>query len=406
MDITDIFGEPPEGVYTRRNFLRFAGGTASVMGAGSLLAACGGSSSGASSSGASSSGASSTGTATAHVGGPLNIFTWQGYDLTKPLASWRKQHQINQTVKYLSNQFDVAALLKGPNGKQYDSSTANQAYTSLFQSFGIMHPITVRDVPSMANLYPFFRQSPIWRWSGTSTTQWNSVPWTWGALGINWLTDRVPKPTSYNVLIDPRNKGRVGTFDDGYNNVSVAAVALGLDLTHITPAQLNGPIKQWLLKLKANVKTFSPSLADQVTLLVNKEVDYMQIGNSEFVVFAQQQGAKDVGFTVPKEGGFGFTDAAFVTPWAPNKANAFAFCEALIAPKTAAAAANNLTQSTTNPLAVPYLNAVSKSLVPYDNVQTYVTQKLKLEVNYNPKSGEDIVNFQDINNLWSKIKAA
>jgi spermidine/putrescine-binding protein len=400
MDVTDLIGEPPEGVFTRRHLFRLSAGSAMAMGAGGLLAACGSSSSSSSAAGAASS-------AAAHVGGPVTIFTWQGYDLTKPLAPWRAQHGVKETVKYLSNQFDVASLLKGPNGKQYDTSTANQAYTQLFQSFGIMTPITTQQVPSMADLYPYFRQSPIWRWSGTSTTQWNSVPWTWGPLGINYLTDRVSKPTSYNVLIDPKNKGRVGTFDDGYNNVSVAAVALGLDLTHITPAQLNGPIKQWLLKLKANVKTFSPSLADQVTLLVNKEVDYMQIGANEFVLFAQQQGAKDVGFTVPKEGGFGFCDAAFVTPWAPDKANAYAWCEALIAPRTAALAANFLTQSTTNPLAVPYLNKVTKSLVPYNDIQNYITKQLKFEVNYNPKStGQNVVSFTDINNLWSQIKAS
>jgi spermidine/putrescine-binding protein len=400
MDITDLIGPPPEGVYTRRHFFRFSAGSAAAIGAGGLLAACGSSSS-------SSPTTSSVPSATvSNVGGPLTLFTWQGYDLTKTLAPWRKQHNISETVKFLSNQFDVAALLKGPNGKQYDSSSANQAYTQLFQSFGIMTPVTTAEVPSMANLFTFFRESPIWRWSGTSTTQWNSVPWTWGPLGINYLTDRVPKPDSYSVLIDPKNKGRVGTFDDGYNNVSAAAIALGLDLTHITHAQLNGPIKNWLLKLKANVKTFSPSLADQVTLLVNKEVDYMQIGTNEFIVFAAQQGSHDVGFIVPKEGGFGFCDAAFVTPWAPNKANSYAWCEALIAPKTAALAANYLTQSVTNPLAVPYLNPVTKALVPYNNIDHYINDVLKFQVNYTPKSGQDIVSFTDINNLWEQIKAS
>jgi spermidine/putrescine-binding protein len=401
MDITDLIGEPPEGVFSRRHFFRISAGSAMALGAGGLLAACG-----SSSTSSPASATTSTSAAVMHVGGPVTIFTWQGYDLTKTFAAWRRQHHVSETVKFLSNQFDVAALLKGPAGKQYDSSSANQAYTQLFQSFGIMAPITAADVPSMADLYSFFRESPIWRWSGTSTTQWNSVPWTWGPLGINWLKDRVAKPSSYSVLIDPANKGRVGTFDDGYNNVSMAAIALGFDLTHITHAQLYGPIKEWLLKLKANVKTFSPSLADQVTLLVNKEVDYMQVGTNEFIVFAAQQGSHDVGFVVPKEGGFGFCDAAFVTPWAPNKDNAFAWCEALISPRTAALAANYLTQSVTNPKAVPYLNPLTKALVPYDNIDHYINDVLKFQVNYTPKPHEDIVNFTEINNLWEQIKAA
>jgi spermidine/putrescine transport system substrate-binding protein len=402
LDITELVGEPPEGVYTRRRFVRFAAGSAVALGAGGVLAACGGSSDTTSSSVAGSAG----GTPVGHVGGPLHLFTWQGYDLTKPFAPWRKERGVTETVKFLSNQFDVAALFKGPNGKQFDSSSANQAYTQLFQSFGIMTPITTKEVPSLANLYPYFRDSPIWRWGGTSKTQYNSVPWTWGALGISYLTDRVSKPATYDVLIDPKNKGRVGTYDDAYNNVSVAAIALGLDLTKITHAQLNGPIKSWLLKLKANVKSFSPSLADQVTLLVNKEVDYMQIGASLFTQLAKQQGAKNVGFAIPSPGGFGFCDAAFVTPWAPDKANAFAWCEALIAPETAAIAANELTQAPTTPLAVPKLNSVAKSLVPYDDVDGYIQKNLKFSVNYTPKKGEDIVSFDEINNLWTQIKAA
>jgi spermidine/putrescine transport system substrate-binding protein len=387
-EISDVIGEPPPGVYTRRTIFRLAAGAGAAFGGAGLLTAV------------PSLAQAASGAA---PGGPLHIFTWQGYDLTDALKPWRTEHKVKQTVKYLSNQFDVPALLKSPTGKQFDSSTANQAYTKLFQSFGIMDKITVQDVPSLADMFRYFKTSPIWQWGDGKS--FNSVPWTWGALGINYNAQRVPKPTSYNVLIDPKNKGRVGTFDDAYNNVSVAAVALGLDLEHITHAQLNGPIKKWLMKLRANLKSFSPTAADQVNLLANKEVDYMQIGASLWSQLAAQQGAKFVKFTIPKEGGFGFTDAAFVTPWAPNKQNAFAWCEALIAPKTAGAIATNLTQASTNPKAVPYMDKVAKSLVPYGSADKYIKTKLKLAVNFTPKSGQDIVSFDEINKLWQQIKA-
>ena len=82
----------------------------------------------------------------------------------------------------------------------------------------------------------------------------------------------------------------------------------------------------------------------------------MSVGLSLFINQAHSQGAKDVAFTVPKEGGFGFCDAAFLTPSAPNKENALAFLEALLSGKTAAAAANNLIQGVTVPSVVPLLN--------------------------------------------------
>lgn len=380
----------PEGVFTRRHFLQIAGGT--VAGASALPALF--------------SQAAQAGRLlddAGGVGGTLNLFTWQGYDLTGPLKSWRTQHHIHQKVKYINNQFDVAAILRGPGGKQYDTSSANQAYTHLFQRLGVMAPLTAKDVPSLAKMYPYFRDNPIWRWAPGSD-QWNSVPWTWGAIGINYLSDKVSKPASWDVLIDPKNKGRVGTFDDAYNNVSIAAIARGIPLTKITPQALNGPIKDWLTKFLANCKTVSTNLGDQLTLLVNKEVDYMSVGLSLFINQAQAQGAKDVAFTVPKEGGFGFCDAAFLTPSAPNKANALAFLEALLSGKTAAAAANNLIQGVTVPSVVPLLSKEARAIIPYNNVQNYVTKQLKFEVNYTPQKGQNIVSFDDINALWQKLK--
>src|SRR5262245_49444686 len=97
----------PEGVFTRRHFFRVAAGAGASAG---LLPAA-----------ARARPASRTGADA--VGGDLHLFTWQGYDLTGPFAQWRSQHHIHQTVKYINNQFDVAAILRGPGGKQYDSSS-------------------------------------------------------------------------------------------------------------------------------------------------------------------------------------------------------------------------------------------------------------------------------------------
>lgn len=379
--------DAPPGVFSRRHLLQLAGGASLAT----LLPA------------SFARGAQAALFDHAAVGGSLNLFTWQGYDLAGPLKGWRTQHHIHQKVKYIDNQFDVAAILRGPGGKQYDSSSANQAYTHLFQSLGVMAPLTAKDVPSLAKMYPFFRESPIWRW-GSSPGTWNSVPWTWGAIGVNYLSDKVAKPVSWDVLIDPKNRGRVGTYDDAYNNVSIAAIAKGIPLTKITPQALNGPIKDWLTKFLANVKTVSTNLGDQLTLLVNKEVDYMSVGLSLFINQARGQGAKNVAFTVPREGGFGFCDAAFLTPGAPNKENALAFLEALLSGKTAAAAANNLVQAVTVPSVVPLLNHDTRSIVPYNNLQNYVTKQLKFQVNYTPKKGQNIVSFDDINKLWQQLK--
>ncbi len=380
--LADILKTAPAGVMGRRDFMLLAGGTAVAFGF--------------------SRGSSAM---AAEVGGPLALFTWQGYDLTEPFKQWRADHKIEQTQKYINNQFDAVSILKGPGGNEFDSSSSNQAYTQLFQRLGLMSPISAAEVPSLAKMYPFFQDSPIWRTAPGADT-YNSVPWTWGAIGINYLTDKVDAPDSWDALIDPKNKGRVGTLDDAYNNVSIAAIALGFDLTKITHDQLNGPIKDWLTKLKANAKTISTNLGDQQTLLVNKEVDYMSVGLTLFVTGAKSQGANNVGFVVPKEGGFGFCDSAFITPWAPHRDNALAFCEALLGGETAAAAAINLAGGVSVPEVVSLLDETTRSLYPYDRLNDYLTKELKFAVNFTPEAGEDIVSFDEINSLWQQVKAA
>ncbi|HVZ15168.1 MAG TPA: ABC transporter substrate-binding protein [Bauldia sp.] len=382
----DVLKAAPGGLFVRRDVLRFGAASAAFIVASKIIGKAG----------------PAFG---AEVGGPLNLFTWQGYDLTDTFKQWRADHNIQQTQKYINNQFDVVSILKGPGGKDFDSSSSNQAYTHLFQRLDLMAPLSAADVPSLAKMYPFFKDSPIWKTAPDADT-YNSVPWTWGAIGINYLTDKVPAPDSWNVLIDPKNRGRVATYDDAYNNVSVAAIALGIDLTHITHDALNGPIKDWLTKLKQNAKAISTNIGDQQTLLVNKEVDYMSIGLTLISAGAKSQGAANVGFGIPKEGGFGFCDAAFLTPWAPDRENALAFLEALLGGQTAADAAINLAQGVAVPDVVPLLDDATRALYPYDTLNDYLTKQLKFEVNFTPEAGQDIVSFDEINALWEQIKAS
>ena len=111
----------------------------------------------------------------------------------------------------------------------------------------------------------------------------------------------------------------------------------------------------------------------------------MSVGLTLFVVGAKDQGAQNVAFAVPKEGGFGFCDAAFVTPWAPHRDNAFAFCEALLRGETAAIAANSARQASPFPMSCHFSTPTTRALYPYDRLDDYLTKELKFEVNYTPE---------------------
>src|SRR5262249_29234936 len=156
----------------------------------------------------------------------------------------------------------------------------------------------------------FFRNSAFWQ---IKPGTYNSVPWTWGPLGVSYRPDKVKASEiqSWHDLTKPAFQGRLGTFDSALNMVSIGAVAVGADPGKLTRKQLDGPVKAYLQALRPNLKVLSTSLGDQVNTLVSGDVDAQLVGLTWFNNEGAKQGTKLAFLVPPKEGSFGFVDAVF-----------------------------------------------------------------------------------------------
>ena len=97
------------------------------------------------------------------------------------------------------------------------------------------------------------------------------------------------------------------------NNVASASLAVGIDPDTMTTDQLNGPITDWLMKMKGQIRALAPSIGDQISLLASGDVDYMVCG----LTFMDAETAKKGVTTktiVPSEGAIGWADTTFITP--------------------------------------------------------------------------------------------
>ena len=79
--------------------------------------------------------------------------------------------------------------LKTPAGKDWDASSNNQGDCEYGYTAGIESPISVEEVPALGKMYDTFKNGPFWN---VCDGIYNSVPWTWGPIGINTRTDKVP----------------------------------------------------------------------------------------------------------------------------------------------------------------------------------------------------------------------
>jgi spermidine/putrescine-binding protein len=403
--------KPLPGIYSRRSFLRIAAGSALAVSGGGILAAC--SSNPAASSAAASTEPSAVGASPepsvpaasasgGGVGGPFAMFTWNGYDggNVKEVQDWLAKEQITLDVKYISNE-NLITFFRAPGAEKWDASSVNQGDSAYVFAQGISTEITIQEVPALADMLPFFHDGDFWK---VSDGVYNSIPWTWGPIGINTRTDRVPADAlkSYANLLEPKWTGRIGCFDDALNMIATACCATGDDPAVLTRDRLNGPVKDWLLKIKPQLKVLSTSIGDQENLLFSGDVDIELVGLTWYVGDAKKKNIP-LDFRIPDEGSYGFVDALFISPSAPHRANAVAWANMLLSPDTGAPLCNSVSQLSTVPAVNDKIDPAVRATYPED-LAKYTAKTLKWNKSWYDPNGP-YATIDEWRKVWEDVKA-
>ncbi|MFN8233246.1 MAG: extracellular solute-binding protein [Actinomycetota bacterium] len=387
-------------VLDRRRFLGLTGGAAAAA----FLASCGLSGDdGATTTGPSPTG--STGAASPSplppVGGPFNYYTWEGYDTAGDFTKWFKDNGIELNTKYISGPEEVPTVLKGPGGDQWDASYGDNVVLLYFKELGILTPLTEEQVPGLAGLMPAFQVPPFKNEDGT----YNAVPWTWGFSGVTYRTDRVPEPTSWHDLLDPKYEGRVSTIDSALNNVALGSLAVGIDPDTLTSDQLNGEVKEYLTSLVGQIKALAPTIGDSISLLLSGDVDYMVVGLAFMDSVTADEGIPTETI-VPSEGAIGWNDSVFLTPTAPNPQNALAFMNHLVDPAANAEANSSILQGPGVQAAIPLLSKEAAAQYPFDDIDNYLSNTLTFNQGFPHEPDGDRATYDEVLALWEEVKGS
>ncbi len=334
------------------------------------------------------------------AGGPLNLFTYQGYDgAGLPLwdAFW-SDRDIEVNLRALGNE-DLLQVLKSPGGELWDTFQINQGDNMRTWDQDVMSPVTIDEVPNLANVYANVANNPIWR---NEDGSFKCVPLTIGPLGIHWNAETHPEGfKSYADALDPEL--RVSCLDSSLNMISTGACAVGLDPAVLTREQLHGPVRDWLMKMRPQAKAIATSLGDQLTLLINNEVDLHLVGFPWNVLQAKQQGAT-IGFVIPSEGSYGFVDSIAISSKAPNRCNAIAYCNAALDPALGAQLNDSLVGLGGTPEINAELSPETRALFPED-LQADFFGALKWNVSHADPNGPYAV-VSEWDAVWNEVKLA
>jgi spermidine/putrescine-binding protein len=330
--------------------------------------------------------------------GQVDLYTWEGYELTKEMSAWREQNGLEiNSVGFIGQQADVPGKILGPSGAGIDISSVNHLWIRYFNELGVFSPISASELPVLDRLFPKFKGAP-WR---NEDGSFNSVPWTWGPLGITYRSDKIDQPKSWNTLFEPAFKNRIGILDDPAH-MGTAAVILGYQIDQLTQAQLS-ECKKYMQHVLKQAKTLSVAFGDAVSLLASGEIDVFWSGWPQIDVLIADKGGRAKTIVPSGERSQAFSDANFIPPGADNRAAALKFIEQTVSGSTAAEAAKSLAAGVTNPDVVSELDPSLKSLYPYDSIDSYF-QQLVFSPGF-PHGDSEFVTLDQSVKAWQEAKA-
>jgi spermidine/putrescine transport system substrate-binding protein len=277
-----LAGRPAGRGLSRRDFLRWsAGGAIAFSSVGALLAACG-----------QAPPVSPTGGSTGGTGGgpptntpfplarPDNPVTWPLYDENPAIASGL-QPESGATLKIYNWEDYLWPKLAKDFGKQFDCNVEISTFGGVDEALAkirtgqtdfdvyfpdpsligkliyakLIQPINLSYIPNLTNVWPNL-QDPFY----DKGSQY-SVPYVIYTTGVAWRVDHVPDDipgmtNPYEIMWDPKYKGKIHIFDDYRESIGMALLKNGItDLNTEDPALID-MAKQDLLKTidQVNVK--------------------------------------------------------------------------------------------------------------------------------------------------------
>jgi putative spermidine/putrescine transport system substrate-binding protein/spermidine/putrescine transport system substrate-binding protein len=303
--------------------------------------------------------------------GVIHFMSWEGYDFPEQMAAWKQAHGVEVQATYMGSHDDIQAKILGGGGEGLDLITYGSSYKELYGSLKILTPIDETKIPNLKNLLPFFASNVQNIWVDADGTR-TGVPADWGAIGISYDSAVVKEaPTSYDILFDPKYKGKVGMPDDPLGAYGQAARVLGLDSSKMTEDDFK-TVTDWLKDLARQTKGISPSYGDVSTRFIAGDIVLSFMGWAAYKSFGAAAGKHTIETVWPQQGGgLSFSNAWAIPPGADNVDTVHAWINETLRPEVNAATATFLVGGVVVEGAAERLDPVIAALYPYDRLEEF-----------------------------------
>ncbi|RMH31462.1 MAG: spermidine/putrescine ABC transporter substrate-binding protein [Nitrospirae bacterium] len=269
----------------------------------------------------------------------LYYFTWSDYADPDILHEFEQRTGVRVVVDtYSSNEELLAKVQSGMTG--YDVAVPSDFMAGIMARLGLLSELDPQRIPNMALISDHLRGLPFdpeFRYA---------VPYLWGTVGIGYDSAVIPTPPqSWNILWDPRYRGRISILNDQREVLGMALRSLGYSLNSVNPAEIEAA-KAKLIAQKPLVKVYTSEQFDQ--LLVSGEVVLAHAWGGPVARAMRER--PSIRYVVPQEGGTIWTDCLVVLASSRRRTLAMEFINYLLDVDVAVRTSNRLLFASANRL--------------------------------------------------------
>jgi spermidine/putrescine transport system substrate-binding protein len=239
------------------------------------------------------------------------------------LEPFKAETGVDYKHSFFGNNSEQLAKLKTGNSR-VDMTFLSDSYILRGAQAKALQPLDLAMIPNYTRLYDKF-QKPTFD-PGPDVY---SVGYFYGDTAIAYNQDLVkPVPDSWEILWDPKYKGRVVAYGAGSGPVTLGALATGQDINNITDLAI---IEKRLMELKPNLLKWWSGGAECTELFATGEA---WVGNFwRGRVNNLRKEGHPIGYVQPKEGTSGWVDTMAIPTTAENKEAAEALINFAIEPE-------------------------------------------------------------------------
>jgi spermidine/putrescine-binding protein len=326
----------------------------------------------------------------------LSLLVWEGYADPSFIRPFEEGHHCKIVASYMGSSDELVAKLRGGSASNYDViSPSSDVATSIVRA-GLAAPLDVSKLMSYNQLSPRLRNAPLVKLNG----QTYGVPFVWGPNPLLYDTTAFAQPPdSWNILWDPKYKGKISVWDE-LSTIYMTAQVLGFDkpdpgqIYNLSDEQLEA-VKKKLIELKPNIRKIWVTGGELTNLFQNHEI-VLAMG---WPLMTNQLRKLNfpIGETIPRENTTGWIDHLMITAASQHKQLSQDFLEYMIEAQTQKKITDVTGYAPANPVAAATMTEAEKKNLHLDDPDAYMSRLY---------FWQDFPKRAKYNEIWNEVKAA